>query len=266
MSDVFADIAKNQLLAIPPVRRWQQDRRREGDLAEHESADPGYARDLHSYLARDLARFHPLTGELLEIGPGGTLGVAALFVKHGMSRATCIDVVPWETVDDGYYRELGVVDELARVDYRWPVPVEDSGLPDAAFDVVVSYACFEHFSDPGKAVAEIARMLKPGGVTGHVIDMRDHRDFGRPLDFLRYPNWLWRLMVSRRPFATNRWRLSDYRQTFETAGLEIVDVRVTTHATVAAEDVRRFRPRFRRKTTEDLAAVVAWIAAVKPAS
>lgn len=39
----------------------------------------------------------------------------------------------------------------------------DTGLPDASVDLVVARHLFAHLGDPGRALAEIARILKPGG-------------------------------------------------------------------------------------------------------
>jgi ubiquinone/menaquinone biosynthesis C-methylase UbiE len=37
-------------------------------------------------------------------------------------------------------------------------------IPDSSFDVVISSECIEHVPDPKKALREIVRVLKPGGV------------------------------------------------------------------------------------------------------
>src|SRR5689334_6625134 len=40
----------------------------------------------------------------------------------------------------------------------------DLPFPDNDFDVVFSYAVFEHLYNPFVAIAEVARVLKPGGI------------------------------------------------------------------------------------------------------
>lgn len=42
--------------------------------------------------------------------------------------------------------------------------LEGSGLPDASFDRVFCNAVFPHFTDPEGALAEIRRILRPGGL------------------------------------------------------------------------------------------------------
>jgi len=41
--------------------------------------------------------------------------------------------------------------------------IEDTALPDNAFDAAVCYSVFPHFSNHPKALKEICRILKPGG-------------------------------------------------------------------------------------------------------
>ncbi len=259
-AQMLADIAKNQALALPTMRAIEQ-RRHRTRTARQQGAE--YARATYGYLRRDLSPHHPLTGTLLEVGPGTDLGVCALFAGDGMDEAVAIDIVPWQQPDPQIYRDLGVEDVLERVRYMAPVTIDDTPFEDASFDVVISYSCFEHFLKPSAAVREIARLLKPGGITGHVIDMRNHRNFAEPLDHLRYPEWLWRLMVSRRPFATNRWRLYNYIEAFDQVGLRVVEARVTEKAEVSEHVRQQLQPEWRCRDRTDLEPVVAWIAARK---
>ena len=45
----------------------------------------------------------------------------------------------------------------------------DTGLPDGVADIVISGQCLEHVRNPFKAVAEMARNLKPGGMMAIVV-------------------------------------------------------------------------------------------------
>lgn len=41
--------------------------------------------------------------------------------------------------------------------------IHSTGLPAASFDTVLCNSCFSHFTDKNAALAEIARLLRPGG-------------------------------------------------------------------------------------------------------
>ena len=43
-------------------------------------------------------------------------------------------------------------------------PVEDCDFPDECFDGVFIWNCFEQIPEPGRTLAEVRRVLKPGGV------------------------------------------------------------------------------------------------------
>lgn len=64
-------------------------------------------------------------------------------------------------------------------------PVERlRSLETGFFDYVQSNAVLEHVVSTRKAVSELARITKPGGIQAHQVDFRDHRNFDRPLDVL----------------------------------------------------------------------------------
>lgn len=72
------------------------------------------------------------------------------------------------------YSRLDVLGDLARLPFR-----------DAAFDAAVNIVTLEHVPDPACVVAEIARVLAPGGrlllVVPHEWEVHQH-----PHDFFRY--------------------------------------------------------------------------------
>ena len=100
-----------------------------------------------------------------------------------------------------------------------PVSSENLDLPDGSMDMVFSLAALEHVNRPQAVIDNIFRMTRPGGWCLHAIDLRDHRDFDRPLDFLKMDEASYR---AARPNGENRWRASDFLEAFSTAGFEIV--------------------------------------------
>jgi SAM-dependent methyltransferase len=259
---VVFDIAKHTALLVPPLRRYYERRRRTSgrEVMKHPVAYPQSVFDKHR---RAIEKVRPLEGRVLEIGPGGNVAVAALLVKHGAAEAVCIDSEPWLADNESLYEELGLdAGVLARVEYVAPCPIESVPFEDESFDIVFSHACLEHVADPAAAVASIARVLRPGGVTTHEIDLRDHRDFSNPLRLLKHRDLTWKLAMSRRPAAANRWRMSDFRRAFEEAGLGILDL-ARTEVTVTEEDRRSFAPRFRALALDDLGTTVIFLTAAK---
>jgi SAM-dependent methyltransferase len=96
----------------------------------------------------------------------------ARILDHGCGAGRRV----YELLDAGYPNAEGydVVDCLAlrdpadRVRFRIE-PNNHVPVPDATFDFVFSDQVFEHVLDQPAAFREIVRILKPGGVSVHVI-------------------------------------------------------------------------------------------------
>jgi len=75
------------------------------------------------------------------------------------------------------------LDEFVVADLCGPA----SSFPDSSFDVVLSSFTIEHFADPGAALANMRRWLRPGGVLVATTVNRRH-----PLvwAYLAVPGWL----------------------------------------------------------------------------
>jgi SAM-dependent methyltransferase len=246
-------------------------------------------RDLHQYTVVKAAYESLLDGpleraRLLEVGCGTRHAVTSLFHSAG-ARITGIDTALQPPGPAGLapavIRRNGLGSTLQNAlrslvfdpSYRralqrsWAGPIRAGAdtrvmsataldFRDAEFDFVFSTAVFEHLPDVQAAVAEMARVLKPGGGAfisihlfhslsgGHSFDWTDP-DTARPR---RVPAWD-HLLDDRFPAGVylNRLRERDYRSAFE-CHFEIVEVTATyageQHLT---DDVLRRLPGFSRE-------------------
>jgi SAM-dependent methyltransferase len=154
---------------------------------------------------------------VLELGPGRGTGLMRAAQRGGVGSYAAADVAA--------YLEPGEVP--AGVELR---VIDDGHLPwpDASFDVVWSVSVLEHVRDPEALLAEVHRVLRPGGYQVADLGLYDHyqprHDPARMYQMLRYPSWLWELMTSQRSSWTNRIRWSGWLALFAQAGFEVVAV------------------------------------------
>lgn len=88
--------------------------------------------------------------------------------------------------------------------------------PDCFFDFVFSNSVMEHLANPPQIIKEIKRVLKPGAMSCHQIDLRDHRDFSKPFDHLYMGRAEWREQQQPHDFCSgNQHRGIEFKQWFE---------------------------------------------------
>jgi hypothetical protein len=77
---------------------------------------------------------------------------------------------------------------------------------------------------------DMHRALKKPGLAIHQVDLKSHgMHMSNPLDFLIWPDWLWRLMYSHKG-APNRVRAPIYRRLAEQKGFDVIDFTTTGQA------------------------------------
>ena len=100
-----------------------------------------------------------LHGDVLELGSGSGAMAVELLDRYPDIRLTATDVDP--------AMRAAATERLARYGGRAQVQEADAtALPfeDASFDAVISFIMLHHVIDWEQALAEIARVLRPGGV------------------------------------------------------------------------------------------------------
>lgn len=124
------------------------------------------------------------------------------------------------------------------------VDLRSAGIADGAIDVVVSNSVFEHLGDVEDVLAEMARVVRPGGLAVHAIDGFDHRYYGRP-DEISPHAFLFESSDAPLLYGCNRIRPLAFAALFEQAGFEVRKL-VEAHRTPLTDDeVARLDPAFR---------------------
>ncbi|MGH7025491.1 MAG: class I SAM-dependent methyltransferase [Caulobacteraceae bacterium] len=130
---------------------------------------------------------HPVTG-----------AVSGLVLDAGSGRGGWKDII----LKAGAVRET--VDIEPREDLTWTADLEAMPqVPDARYDAVVCHQVLEHVPDPGSALSEIFRVLKPGGLlilsVPHLSRLHE-----LPHDYFRYtPNGM-RAVLERSGFEVSQ--------------------------------------------------------------
>lgn len=138
---------------------------------------------------------------VLDVGTGTGVFVPFLLKKIGsQGRLVCLDFA--ESMLD-IAREKGFNGNITYL----CTDIENSGLPDKSFDVVVCYSVFPHFQDKPGALGEINRVLKNSGLLfiGHTSSRQAinniHRTLPEVCDHVFPENDEMRRLLSRAGFG-----------------------------------------------------------------
>jgi len=222
---------------------------------------------------------------VLDVGPGPDLGVALGFMGFG-AKVITVDRYPchWsDAVHAPFYERLlhdfplrhpgfdfgPLCSVLANREHRTDgltrleASLEDlQGVQGGSVDVSHSNATLEHLMDHERALRELGRVTRKGGIGFHQVDLRDHRkDFATPLEHLTLGEAEAASALAKgehRGYYGSTPRASDYVRWFEAGGFD-VRTEVSLHATAA--ELQRVRPRlharFRALADDDLAVLSA---------
>jgi SAM-dependent methyltransferase len=201
---------------------------------------------------------------VLEVGPGQDFGFPLILIGLG-ANVILVDryLAQWdENFHPIYYRALRkVVTKKLRGIRKRPIRevlkhrahqarglrAIQQGLEsvdqiaDGSIDISYSNAAFEHLAQVDKAIEQLGRITKPGGLGFHQIDLRDHRDFNRPLEYLCLSEGEFSAVLEASSWSCgNRLRYTEFFEMFEQAGF---DVRFKPNLLADDEYVRDVRTR-----------------------
>jgi SAM-dependent methyltransferase len=214
----------------------------------------------------------PFAGlHVLELGPGETLGASVLLACGGATVSVADRFLArWDPeFHRPFYRALrdrvaargaaygALIERLLEADAFaadvvrvHPLAAEELWKIGERFDVVLSNAVLEHVQDIDMTAANLAAVTRPGGYGFHQVDLRDHRDFSRPLEYLTMSRAEYDAMREGAFCETGgQWRLSTIAAAFDSAGFShsvspnmyadaayLADVRLRLHADFAGLD------------------------------
>ncbi len=176
---------------------------------------------------------------VLELGPGDSIFSAAIARSLNASSVCLVDVGAFATIDMTAYssmfsflRQKGftlpfkkdpntITDILKECNCQYLTDGIRSleQLPSESVDYCFSNAVLEHIPKHDFPIMahELFRIVKPGGVCVHRVDLKDH--LGGGLNNLRFSESIWEgALFSRSGFYTNRIRFKEMLTIFTEAG------------------------------------------------
>mgnify|MGYP003947427055 CR=1 FL=1 len=210
---------------------------------------PEYGRNI--FLAR-LANAHAAgldvkLDTVMELGPGRSLSAPIAALIHGSQVAIGMDAVAYanstenlnvfesqvkdaslcserETELRHAIKVAGNVEQETVLRYRAPWS-DESTIPKDSVDFIFSISVLEHVTDPLGVYQTCFSWLRPGGVMSHKIDHSSHGITKHWNGHYWLPDWLWKLILGRRPYAINCWTPDQHHEAALKAGLEIVSMK-----------------------------------------
>lgn len=209
--------------------------------------------------------------EIIEVGSGRYARLALRLLKAGAARLRAMDLSAVPLSDPQHQailrRDLAQLALDPEVLNRLEVVTTDASAADRAkptsADLVFSISVLEHVRDPEALYRQCRDWLVPGGLMVHSVDFRDHDDFAKPFEMLKYTDSAWRHFLDPPGGChLNRLRVGDHLAAARAAGF--TEVRAIP-LELAREKLAAVRPaldaQFAGRSEEDLATLSALVIA-----
>ncbi|BCA54216.1 hypothetical protein W02_13560 [Nitrospira sp. KM1] len=251
---------------------------------------------------------------IVEIGPGRSAALGLLLLMAGARTYIGLDAFPsqewwnenllrsvWRMAREFYpwmdtTRGLSIINatDSERNAREFPLQFAVAGvnsypLQTGSVDQIFSFSVLEHVEKPAEAIAEMHRILSPGGLMLHSVDLASHEPFKdtdgpyNPFAFLAYSDeeWRKRWTPSTMKYYQNRWRKVDFLKAFDKQGfcdthaLSEQDVPVVyfndemflpkhhAYRGITPEIRETFAPRFQALSNDDLGSLVLFVSCRK---
>lgn len=97
---------------------------------------------------------------------------------------------------------------------------ENVQIAEDSIDLLFTVSVLEHVKEVENFIEKTFTSLKPGGLAYHSVDLRDHRNFNKPLAFLYETSMEYQIVNTE-----NRLRASQFIDQFTKRGFEIIEMR-----------------------------------------
>lgn len=179
---------------------------------------------------------------VMELGPGESLFSALLSKAYGFERSILVDVGDFSLPDLDAYKwyaqrlsdegmpclsisECNTIDSMLSAlnsQFLTCGLLSLKTIPNENVDFIFSHAVLEHVgkNDFRETVRELWRILKPGGISTHVVDFKDHLE--QSINHLRFGDRIWESEVmAPSGFYTNRIQAYEMARIFQNQGFKV---------------------------------------------
>lgn len=87
-----------------------------------------------------------------------------------------------------------------------------------SIDLIISHSVMEHVYDIEMSYKAMADWIKPGGFMSHQIDMSAHGVTSKWNGYRQYPDFIWKMIVGKKPYLINREPCSKHLSLIKTNG------------------------------------------------
>lgn len=129
-------------------------------------------------------------------------------------------------------------------------------------DLIISHSVLEHVNDLPDTYDAFAQWLKPGGHMSHMIDFSSHGLTRTWNGHWRYPDFVWKLIVGKKPYLINRQPYSVHYNHITSRGMRVVHDR---YHRVVGLPRKHLAPQWRNLSDRDLVCASALVQAEAPA-